>query len=175
MPGSWPLGVCTDTFMRQWGIPCSHSLVRWVEITGTKIWVLEALEKTDFYQFWCLDSSLDEDLQILRLKEHKAFETSRGRHKNTGPFAIPASQSTELSAPSLCHQLSQWELLDLTASQLTDQTISQLTKQIKVLATNQIIRNGVQDMDKASRAVPGTADYEGMSGSISEPVVFLTD
>ena len=67
MPGSLPLGVCTDRFMRQWGIPCSHSLSRWVKITGTKIQILEALEKTDFNQFWWLDSSLDEDLPILRL------------------------------------------------------------------------------------------------------------
>ena len=38
---------------------------------------------------------------------------------------------------------------------------------------NQITRNMVQDMDKASRAVPGTADDEGTSGGVSGPVVFL--
>ena len=61
------------------------------------------------------------------------------------------------------------------ASHVTDQTTSQLTKWLKVSATNQIIRNRVQDMDKASRAVPGTADDEETSGGVSGPVVLLTD
>ena len=43
-----------------------------------KLQVLESLEKTEFHQFWWLDGSQDEDLPILRLKEPKAFETSRG-------------------------------------------------------------------------------------------------